>query len=484
MSDPVPHSHPHLCVVGHPNKGKSSIVSTLTENDSVAIGAESGTTVTADRFDFEINGRVLLSLTDTPGFQRPRQVLAWLQSEAVSPGDRARRVQAFLDAPGHAQAFPDEIALLTPIMAGAGILYVVDGSQAVTPTDEAEMEILRWTGQPRMAIINPMDAATAIDEWERTLTQFFQWVRVFNPLTASLPARQALLRALGELTPGWSKPVTTLVTLLGERDRNRLDQVSESLTHYWCAQMTLRQAVKLPGAPGQQLAEEQLLKALDEAETHFFNDLRKAWGHTASPLEREMVWELDRDTLMNTETWYLWGLRERELLLASGSAGAATGFAVDLGLGGSSLLLGSAAGGVLGTLGGWLAARQLPGKRWAWVPLTRERQVAGPVRHPNFPLVTMARALTFTRQLWLKPHAERSAIALRSYAHDWTREQQGQLLAWSKRLQQDRWQPKHQDALVQWVREQLQVALDAAVAQEEATVWQSNQGGQSNLISS
>jgi GTP-binding protein EngB required for normal cell division len=31
-------SIPHLCVVGHPNRGKSSIVSTLTENDSVRIG--------------------------------------------------------------------------------------------------------------------------------------------------------------------------------------------------------------------------------------------------------------------------------------------------------------------------------------------------------------------------------------------------------------------------------------------------------------
>src|SRR5690606_26681715 len=51
---------PHLCVVGHPNRGKSSIVSTLTENDSVRIGAESGTTKRADTFEFMIDQRVLL----------------------------------------------------------------------------------------------------------------------------------------------------------------------------------------------------------------------------------------------------------------------------------------------------------------------------------------------------------------------------------------------------------------------------------------
>src|SRR5690606_17221497 len=69
---------PHLCVVGHPNKGKSSIVSTLTENDSVRIGTESGTTTNADSFEFMLDQRVLLRLTDTPGFQRARQVLSWL----------------------------------------------------------------------------------------------------------------------------------------------------------------------------------------------------------------------------------------------------------------------------------------------------------------------------------------------------------------------------------------------------------------------
>ncbi|MEX1057526.1 MAG: GTPase domain-containing protein, partial [Natronospirillum sp.] len=201
---------PHLCVVGHPNKGKSSIVSTLAEDDTVCVGAESGTTRTADTYEFMIADHVALALTDTPGFQRPRQVLAWLEAESVPPAARPERVRAFLAVPEHQQQFSDEVALLTPIMNGAGILYVVDASQAVTASDEAEMEILRWTGQPRMAVINPMGAAPATAEWQRALSQFFQWVRVFNPLSAALPARLALLRAVGELTPAWHRPVARL----------------------------------------------------------------------------------------------------------------------------------------------------------------------------------------------------------------------------------------------------------------------------------
>lgn len=464
-------AHPRLCVVGHPNRGKSSIVSTLTENDSVRISPESGTTRSADAFEFELDGRVLLTLVDTPGFQRARQVLSWLQREPVSPGDRPKRVKAFLAEPGHAERFPDEVQLLRPIVEGAGILYVVDGAQEPSPLDEAEMEILRWTGQPRLAVINPMDTQAHQQAWERTLGQFFQWVRVFNPLTATMPARQALLRAVGELTPSWSAPVQKLMNGLAVRDHRRLTDVSEALAAYWAEQLLKSVPVQIPGAIGRQRAEAVLRQSLDEHETQFFERLRAAWGHHQRALEREGQWELDSDHLMNTETWYLWGLKQRDLLWVSGSAGAATGLALDVGLGGTSLLAGAISGGVLGSVGGWLASRELPGRRFGWLPLARQRQVMGPVRHPNFPLVVMARALTFTRQLWLRPHAERSAVVLRAEAEQWSREDQVRLLGWAKRLQQGRWQPKHQDALVSWVQEQLQVSLEEAFAQEESMSW-------------
>lgn len=447
---------PHLCVVGHPNKGKSSLVSTLTENDGVRVGPESGTTTRADTFEFVLNQRLLLKLTDTPGFQRARQLLNWLQSENPAPSERPERVRQFLREPSHAQKFPDEVALLTPIMAGAGILYVVDGAQPVSPADEAEMEILRWTGQPRMAVINPMGELRAIDEWQRTLTQFFQWVRVFNPLTADISARHTLFRAMGELLPEWSKAISELCAGLNERDQHRLAEVSHHLASYWCEQIKRREPVTLLDKSGLSPAEERLRRALDQGETGFFQQISEAWGHHSPVLEGDGGWDLGSDTLMNTETWYLWGLKQRELLLVSGAAGAATGLILDAGLGGSSFLLGAVSGGVIGSVGGWLAARQLPGKRLGWLALTRQKEFAGPVQHPNFPLVVMARALTFTRQLWQRPHAERGAVNIRTSATDWSRQEQVQLLHWATALQREQWKAKHQDALLSWVKQQLE----------------------------
>lgn len=446
---------PHLCVVGHPNRGKSSLVSTLTENDEVRIGAESGTTTRADTFEFVIDQRVLLQLTDTPGFQRARQVLAWLQRDAVAPAERPARVRQFLTDPANTTQFPDEVALLTPIMAGAGILYVVDGAQPVSPADEAEMEILRWTGQPRMAVINPMGELTALDQWQKTLEQFFQWVRIFNPLTASLTDRYALLRAMGELHQGWSASIRELCTRMDERDQQRIEHVSFGLANYWCAQISHREPVTLLDKSGLTTAEEKLRRQLNEQEALFFNSMSRTWGHMHSTIEGDAPWELDSNSLMNTETWYLWGLKQRDLLLVSGAAGAATGLIVDMGLGGSSFMLGAVSGGVIGSVGGWIASRQLPGKRIGWLPLTQQKQFAGPVQHPNFPLVVMARALTFARQLWSRPHAERGAFAVRTSAHDWPRPQQIQLLQWAKALQQDHWKSKQQHELVAWIAQRL-----------------------------
>lgn len=472
-------SAPHLCVVGHPNKGKSSIVSTLIENDSVRIGTESGTTTRADTFEFVLDRRVLLQLTDTPGFQRARQLLTWLQSEAVAPADRPARVRQFLAIAEHAQKFPDEVALLTPIMQGAGILYVVDGAQPVSPADEAEMEILRWTGQPRMAVINPMDDLGALDEWQRTLSQFFQWVRVFNPLTATLPARQMLLRAVGELAMGWSRPISELCQLLQARDLYRLTEASTALAQYWCAQIVRREPVTVLDKTNADLigislfkAEEKLRRRLDEQEETFFKQLGSAWGHGTTMLEREAQWDLGKDNLMNTETWYLWGLKQKELLLVSGAAGAATGLVVDMGLGGSSFLLGAVSGGLIGSVGGWWAARQLPGKRLGWLPLSRQQDFAGPVQHPNFPLVVMARALTFTQQLWLRPHAKRGALLVRNSAHDWSRADHIQLLRWTKLIQADKWTAKHLEELIDWIKLQLKSRLSEVTEREEQTTWQ------------
>jgi hypothetical protein len=443
----------HFCVVGHPNKGKSSIVSTLTENDSVQIGVESGTTRQADSFSFIADNRLLLALTDTPGFQRARQVLSWLQQQSVAPHERAARVRSFLDIAEHRQAFPDEVALLTPVMQGAGIIYVTDASGPVSASDLAEMEILRWTGQPRMAVINPMAGSTHQDEWRQTLNQYFQWVRVFDPMNAQLDSRLQLLRAMSELVePAQQRALQRLIQHLEQRESGRMSQYAQQLAAYWCEQITrtLDADALQPG----QLAEEALQQSLNRAETARFHQWMQQSGYSRLALETQPDWVKDFDQLMDTEQWSFWGLKSNELLMVSGATGAAAGSLFDIGSGGSSLLLGAITGGLIGTAGGWLVSQQKPGARLS-LPGIKKQQVIGPVKHPNFPFVVMARGLSFLNQLWSRTHAQRDALQLQVKASTWSQAEQVRLLRWAKQLQSDKWNEKSQQALESWIVAQL-----------------------------
>ena len=75
----------------------------------------------------------------------------WLEQRCRDAADRAHAVSEFVNAHRDDPRFHDECELLLPLVDGAGILYVVDGSRPYGSEFEAEMEILRFTGQPRMA---------------------------------------------------------------------------------------------------------------------------------------------------------------------------------------------------------------------------------------------------------------------------------------------------------------------------------------------
>jgi len=200
-------AYPEFAVVGHPNKGKSSIVSTLAHDESVQISNTPGTTTKQRSFPLKIDGEILYELYDTPGFQRARAVLAWLKREEVPADQKVDRVRRFVYEHRDDSRFHDEVELLEPILNGAGIIYVVDGSKPYGPEYEAEMEILRWTGQPSMALINLIDETDYVEEWKRALGHYFRMVRVFNPMEANFSQHIALLESMAQLKEEWTPSV-------------------------------------------------------------------------------------------------------------------------------------------------------------------------------------------------------------------------------------------------------------------------------------
>ncbi|MGH0036352.1 MAG: DUF3482 domain-containing protein [Myxococcota bacterium] len=417
---------PVFAVVGHPNKGKSSLVATLAQDDRVAIAADPGTTTTATRYPMRVDGETLYELVDTPGFQRARGVLAWLHEEAdrtgASAADRPALVERFAAEPAHRARFPDEVELLAPIVAGAGILYVVDGSVPYGVEYEAEMEVLRWTGRPSFAVINPIGRADHIDAWRAALGQYFRVVRVFDAVDADFDKRLDLLRAFGELDENFRDALRRAVDVLGADRAARRRRAAIEIASL----VSEATALVVEKRIGRDERAEDHRAAL---ETEFRNRLRRLERRARSAVEAvydfhdldvEEGEALEDDTerallaedLFDRDTWLVFGLRGRDLVTAGAAAGAAAGGSLDAALGGTSFLTGAALGSILGGAIGWWGSDRLGKLEVMRQPLGGARVRYGPARSPNFVAVLLGRALLHAALVARRAHARRDRLGL------------------------------------------------------------------------
>lgn len=452
-------SMPIFAVVGHPNKGKSSVVAALTQNDSVVISPLSGTTLQAQRFQLQLDQRKIFELVDTPGFQRAEACLQWLQQTSPSADQRPARVREFVRQFAETPQFTDEVELLRPICEGAGIVYVVDGSLPYSAEYETEMEILRWTAKPRLALINPICGPDFVDDWQRALSQYFSLVRVFDPMNAGFDQHLQLLRAFGELQHGQA---------------HSLDAAIDELKHY--RELKLRQAARLiverlhtlqtyhvtinPEIPDalQKDPVTSFNTALNRLEEDSRRELEVLFLHHRMESEVGRL-NLIAGELMDQELWSLWGLDRKQLALVSAAAGASLGFGADLAVGGHSLLLGSIGGGVLGGLSAWVGADWLRQKLPAWLPYHQQKHQFGPVRDANFAFVILGRALQHAQAMLAHSHADNSKLTLQDEHHNFMQSldnsSQIRLLRQAWQLQKHGMQSAAAGKLEDWVYQQL-----------------------------
>lgn len=431
---------PSFAVVGRPNKGKSSIVATLARDDSVHIAARAGSTRKMRRFPMQIDGEVLYELVDTPGIQRARSMLAWLREHNDNAASRPDTVRQFLKEHADDPQYQHECQALAPIVEGAGIIYVVDGSCPFGADYEAEMEILRWTGRPSLALINPIENTDYVQEWQAGLGQYFQTVRIFDAHRAEHRKQLELLTLFGHLDPEWQQPLKRAVEVL-EADRAAQHQSSAYLvTDLIIDALTYSEQQKIPEgapeAPVQALLFRQYKRHLVKSEAGCRRQVEELFHYTHLETAEEGI-ELDRDDLFNQEQWYLWGLNRRQLLIAAASAGGVVGGGAGMAIdgitggltGGLGTLLSSVGGAYAGTRGVLKYADDIAQWKVSGIPSGGKLLAYGPSRNPNFPFVVLGRAMQHHRLISQRTHAVRETLKLDSPALDWLSDRERRDLA-------------------------------------------------------
>ena len=420
---------PVFAVVGHPNKGKSSVVATLSQNDAIAIALEPGTTRTHQAYPLTVDGKTLYILVDTPGFQRPRRVLEWLEAHSISASDHPETVRAFVIQHRDDPRFRDEVELLTPLTRHAGIIYVVDGSVPYSSSHEAEMTILRWTGCPSLALINSIGDDDYSDTWQTALGQFFQVVRKFDAVRAPFAQHLSLLRAFGQLEPDWEQPLEQAVHFLSEQRRQRQQQSAELIAQALEDMMSYQEtrtlsASQAAGTSDQALAD-QLRQKWYSHQRQREQTLRLAIEHLYQHRhirrqEAELAWHSDHD-LFSEDTRKTWGVSKGYLATAGFGAGALSGAGLDALTAGTSLGTGALVGGLIGAAGSYFYGDRLilPALKIAALADGLKKASFGPVQDSQFGYVVLGRAVSHWWQICHRNHAGRDLLQLEPAGDHW-----------------------------------------------------------------
>ncbi|WP_432799658.1 GTPase/DUF3482 domain-containing protein [Poriferisphaera sp. WC338] len=424
---------PNLVVVGHPNQGKSSIVSTLIESTTPQISSFPGTTTTSTTYPININNQTILNLTDTPGFENPTALLHYLNQQQTSPHQTRQAFQNFIDTHKDHPDFQHEIQILTPILQpNAGILYIIDGSKPYSPQYNNEIEILRRTAAPRMAIINPIENANYIEDWQHALAQSFSTTRVFNAHHSEFNKHIELLQTFAAVHPDWKPQLESAANALQEQRQIRAAQSAKIIADTLSTALSASESKTIPQGedpkPHQPEIQEELLTSIRQLETAAQHQLKDTYNLAALYTDKHnpitLPSELTHD-LFSERTSIIFGLSRSQLLTVSAitgsSAGAIIGAKIDLLSGGSTFLAGSIIGAATGLTAG-VATSILAEQNLANLSLPLQTSIkhntrtltAGPIAKsaPNFPFILTSRLLLFQKAVANHNHANRSPLKL------------------------------------------------------------------------
>ena len=387
---------PEFAIIGHPNEGKSSVVSTLSEDDTVRIGPYPGETTVCQTFPVVVDGKEIIRFVDTPGFQNPRQTLAWMQ-RYKGPGHGI--VDAFIEAHKDDLDFMDECELLSPIARGAGIIYVVDGSRPLRKVDRMEMEILRLTARPRMAIINAKDSDTQyLDVWKTEFRRQFNAIRQFNAHHATYAERLELLESLKRVDQDWQPALNFVIEVFKKEWNQRVSQTADIILQMLEEMLTftLTASIKHGGnAEETSMKLSQTHRQKSEAmEKKAHARIRKCFKHNIFNLTLPPD-SIIHENLFSRKTWQFLGLKPGEVVLAAGVAGGAAGAALDVAAAGLTFGIFSTIGGILGAGSAALSGRRMADISFKGVRLGRDQVQVGPPGTLPFLHVLLDRALIY-----------------------------------------------------------------------------------------
>ncbi|QTN33669.1 GTPase/DUF3482 domain-containing protein [Akkermansiaceae bacterium] len=420
---------PEFAVVGRVNMGKSAVIATLLEiddNELIRVSPTPGETTRVQSHKVVFGNRECVRFIDTPGFSRPVEAMRAIREihGEGTPGLGALR--RFVEEKG--DDFADEKRLLAPLLEGAGVLYVVDPGKPLRDDFLAEMEILRWTGRPRLALLNRRGEGAAEGEelWREKLGSAFNLVRTFDAHRAKYEQRLLLMKALLEIEERHRGMLEETISLIELEWDERRNEAAEVVREFLAEALELRVRAKMEEKdermPTRRKQKEEALRVeyfdrLKKLERGCFGKLLEIYRHHLLKVEsgEESFRDID---LESRELWRKWGLSRQQLTALGAITGAASGAAIDTATGFISHGVFTAIGGVGGAGVAWFKGGMLPDLRvdlrdgLKFSTGETKELVMGPPGNINFPWVLLDGVLVRYGRILERAHGRRDIEVL------------------------------------------------------------------------
>jgi len=401
---------PEFAVLGHPNEGKSSVVSTLTEDDRIQVSPVPGETRVSTSYAVTMDDKEIIRFVDTPGFQVPRQALAWFRK---NPGPDM--VARFIAEHENDPFFADECELLTPVANGAGIIYVVDGSRPVREDDLAEMEILRLTGRPRMAVVNAKsDTRDNTAAWKEEFRKFFNVIRVFNSNQADFYERIRLLESLKAIDQDIEPLMEGVIQAFNMEWEKRNRMACAYIVHSMEQGLTFSVSRRLKSGMNPVTLKEDLTRKYQEKirdiEHNMFGHIRSLFRHHLYDYPLPACSILRHD-LFSDQTWEMLGLTRTQAATAGAVLGGTLGAVLDTAAAGLTFGVFTAIGSALGAGSAFVGIRRLAN---ASSGLGGDLVRVGPNENIQFLYILLDRALLYYTHMSRRAHGRRDVPETKS----------------------------------------------------------------------
>jgi GTPase SAR1 family protein len=147
----------HISVVGHTNTGKTSLLRTLTRDDSFGhVEDAPGTTREVHAVGVKLGSQTVLWWHDTPGLEDSGGLRDWIEGLQQNRKrlDGPDRIKLFLQDRQAQIHFEQERRVLSQVMQSDAMLYVVDVRDPVLAKHRDELYLLQSCARPVLPVLN------------------------------------------------------------------------------------------------------------------------------------------------------------------------------------------------------------------------------------------------------------------------------------------------------------------------------------------